>query len=921
MKKASLIKHFGSILLLALALVPAATAEGGWTLIGWNDLGMHCMDADFSVLAILPPYNTIHAQLIDPNGRLVADPAGITVTYQAVADLDGSYNSTSGGGKTNFWDYVMPLFNAALAPDQGLAAFDMPGVSNTPQAMHFDAGLRWFTAEGIPLTPYDDSGRKNPYPLMRLVARDASGNVLATTDIVLPVSDEMSCRDCHSSSSGPAAEPVAGWVNNANPELDYRLNVLLLHDQYQVGDPAFAAALVAAGYDPLGLYATATSAGRPVLCADCHGSNALPGTGLAGIAPLTQAIHSRHAGVVDPNNGMTLGSSANRSACYTCHPGSETRCLRGAMGHAVAADGSLAMQCQSCHGDMSTVGDASRQGWFDEPTCQQCHSGTATRNNGQIRYTSVFTPSGEPRVAVDRTFATNPDTPAPGVSLFRFSSGHGGLQCEACHGSTHAIFPSSHRNDNVQSVLIQNHVGTLVECQACHGSSPQTTDGGPHGMHPVGSAWVSRHGDQAEHSGTSGCRSCHGSDYRGTVLSRSAADRTISTEHGSKSFWRGFQIGCYTCHNGPSSESWNSNRAPVTADLSASTTAGVPVRINLVATDADGNALQLRVVTQPENGTVGLSNRQATYYPEGSFEGTARFTYAAWDGSTDSNLSTVTVEVGAGTPACELSCGASVPSSGDAGVPVAFVGTATATDCGGSPVYDWNFGDGTSHSSSQSPSHAYSAAGAFTWTLTVTLDGQSCVSSGTINVAAAPQCELSCGASVPSSGDAGVPVAFVGNATASNCGGSPGYDWDFGDGTSHSSSQSPSHTYSTAGAFTWTLTVTLDGQSCVSSGTINIAAAPSCTVTCSAEVATTATARLAVEFHGSAETHGCEGEPSYLWNFGDGSRNVTGKEVTHAYRKSGTYTWTLRVTVNGSQCDSSGVITVGSRTRRRSSGS
>ncbi|MCZ7634918.1 MAG: hypothetical protein M5U12_01925 [Verrucomicrobia bacterium] len=33
-------------------------------LVGWNDLGMHCLDADFSVFSLLPPFNTIHAQLI-----------------------------------------------------------------------------------------------------------------------------------------------------------------------------------------------------------------------------------------------------------------------------------------------------------------------------------------------------------------------------------------------------------------------------------------------------------------------------------------------------------------------------------------------------------------------------------------------------------------------------------------------------------------------------------------------------------------------------------------------------------------------------------------------------------------------------------------------------------------------------------------
>jgi len=46
----------GAALVVWIGLgVAAGAAPAGWTLIGWNDLGMHCMDADFSVLAVLPP--------------------------------------------------------------------------------------------------------------------------------------------------------------------------------------------------------------------------------------------------------------------------------------------------------------------------------------------------------------------------------------------------------------------------------------------------------------------------------------------------------------------------------------------------------------------------------------------------------------------------------------------------------------------------------------------------------------------------------------------------------------------------------------------------------------------------------------------------------------------------------------------------
>jgi len=82
------------------------------------------------------------------------------------------------------------------------------------------------------------------------------------------------------------------------------------------------------------------------------------------------------------------------------------------------------------------------------------------------------------RTAVDQTFATNPDTPQAGLSLYRFSRGHGGLYCSACHGSTHAEYPAGHANDNITSIQNQGHVGMMVECNTCHGSQPNTVNGG-----------------------------------------------------------------------------------------------------------------------------------------------------------------------------------------------------------------------------------------------------------------------------------------------------------------------------------------------------------------------------------------------------------------------------------------------------------
>src|SRR5512140_1449320 len=167
----------GSLLCGLTATTYGATS----TILGWNNLGMHCMDSDYSVLTVLPPYNTIEAQLI-VGGKLVTNGAGYTVTYQAVADPSGSINTTA-IGKGNFYDYTADLYGS-FAPDHGLAGWNMPGPTNIPQTSLFQTlnepvhgvltPVNWFHAEGIPITPYDDTNRKNPYPLMRMIARDSA---------------------------------------------------------------------------------------------------------------------------------------------------------------------------------------------------------------------------------------------------------------------------------------------------------------------------------------------------------------------------------------------------------------------------------------------------------------------------------------------------------------------------------------------------------------------------------------------------------------------------------------------------------------------------------------------------------------------------------------------------------------------------
>jgi len=169
---------------------------------------------------------------------------------------------------------------------------------------------------------------------------------------------------------------------------------------------------------------------RPVLCANCHADPILGLPGQPNVPTFSSAMHSKHA---------EEGVGGN---CYACHPGPNTRCLRDVMSQQPNN-----LWCTDCHGSLAEVGNPSRTPWFSEPQCGTCHGSE---------------------------FAENPG------SLYRRSSGHGGVYCEACHNSTHAILPSREANDNLQSMKLQGVAGPLGQCTICHLTEP--VNGGPHNL-------------------------------------------------------------------------------------------------------------------------------------------------------------------------------------------------------------------------------------------------------------------------------------------------------------------------------------------------------------------------------------------------------------------------------------------------------
>jgi len=107
---------------------PDPTPSSSAIVLGFNDLGMHCMDKEFSVFSILPPFNVLNAHVLiqDDDGypRLL-DETEVELFYSAIGDPSGSINSYS-TGKTDFWVYVDNLFGLNLEPGEGLTGRFMP---------------------------------------------------------------------------------------------------------------------------------------------------------------------------------------------------------------------------------------------------------------------------------------------------------------------------------------------------------------------------------------------------------------------------------------------------------------------------------------------------------------------------------------------------------------------------------------------------------------------------------------------------------------------------------------------------------------------------------------------------------------------------------------------------------------------------
>jgi len=408
-----------------------------YVLLVWNDLGMHCISDCDEMFSFLPPANTLEAQLIKRGPLPVLVTGGVEISYEVE---EGSRKPEQ---ELAFWKYSKQNYGAALEPGAGLAGKGLSG------KFDLEAEANKFVAKWIPVSPYRDDGTYNAYPMVHVEARDsASGQVLARTMAVAPVSSEADCWKCH------GGEPR--WKGVSGISTETAGNILRAHDRISGTD----------------LYKKAL-AGQPQLCQSCHADPALGAEGKPEVLNFSSAMHGWHANYM---RGM------DDRACSLCHPiafEGLTRCLRGVHG-----EGSVNMHCSRCHGTIEDMALGLLADQKEKPSAPGLMKNVTPRMADSL---GAVVPRS-PWLENPDCFACHVDfqPPEPGVTafnkyneepqyLYRMYHDNSQIKCIACHGPTHAIYPARNPagelRDVVQPMQYQRTpytIGANSACAVCH---------------------------------------------------------------------------------------------------------------------------------------------------------------------------------------------------------------------------------------------------------------------------------------------------------------------------------------------------------------------------------------------------------------------------------------------------------------------
>ena len=209
---------------------------------------------------------------------------------------------------------------------------------------------------------------------------------------------------------------------------------------------------------------------------------------------------------------------------------------------------------------------------------------------------------------------------------------------------------------------------------------------------------------------------------------------------------------------------------------------------------------------------------------------------------------------------------------------------SASVTAGSNITYEWDFGDGSPNETGQNVTHTYPTLGDYTATVTATnsISSDSTTTSVTIDQTIA---------GLYASNDSPTALGSLTSLSASvTAGNNVTYEWDFGDGSPTETAQNVTHTYPAVGNYTATVTATnsVSSDSTTTSVTVDQTIAGLSASNDSPTALGSLTSLSASVTAGSNIT--------YEWDFGDGSPNETGQNVTHTYPTVGDYIATVTAT-------------------------
>jgi hypothetical protein len=447
--------------------------------MAYNDLGMHCTCPGAESFLILPPYNSIRAQVFKRGGDPSIVSSGITVAYAMVENTDANLQADP-----YFANWI--AFSPKMFPGfQPVVSGKVKSISGAGLAgnMTYNSNMRSWEVAGIPAFPVvtgtstdimtDPLGGPNrtPYLTANITVKNTSGTILASTSTVVPVAFGGCCT-CHislGSANGYPATPFGSFQ----------------YMGYLHSGKGTAHKIDFSKLDPDG-----DGKGGPIRCSWCHwdpamGESVAPG--LPAVWPnykiltganftsadvkkstmtFSEVLHKFHAqsSVVltqyDPNIARN---------CYDCHPGNNVNCYRDKMS-------TYGVWCTDCHGDLNKriATNQMKQPWQQStlPTCTAPSPGVSSTLACHSTRTYPYTQTGV-------------------FGKFLNSRGHeGSVACLSCHGSPHSVAPSTLAKDNQQRINLQSF-GTFPAgkdasypigvCNVCHTSRSNSWSMPPHG--------------------------------------------------------------------------------------------------------------------------------------------------------------------------------------------------------------------------------------------------------------------------------------------------------------------------------------------------------------------------------------------------------------------------------------------------------